>query len=373
MLRFFRGNKKTEELTIDISTNTLLKVLLMIIGSILLLVALRKTTHALVLIFTAFFLALALNGPVHWVSVHLPGKKRGSRSLATSLSFVIVILVLGVFISSLVPPLVRQTKSFINAAPNLVHNVRNQNGEVGKFVRKYHLEKQLDTFSSQLSNRLKNIGGTAFSSAKRVGSSVFAVLTILVLTFMMLVEGPMWSKLVLEVVPPNRRDDARRLSQEMYRVIRGFVNGQVLLAVIASVLIAPALFALHISYPVALMVIVFICGLIPLVGHTIGAIIVTFVALFHSPTSAIIILTYYILYQQIENYFIQPRIQANNTNISPLVVLTSVIIGVSFSGLLGGLVAIPVAGCLRILVLEYLRDSHSLSTREVDQAIDDAK
>jgi predicted PurR-regulated permease PerM len=117
------------------------------------------------------------------------------------------------------------------------------------------------------------------------------------------------------------------------------------------------------------MVVVFICGLIPMVGHTIGAIIVTLVALFESTSAALIILTYYIVYQQLENILIQPRIQSNSTNMSPLLVFSSVVIGVSFGGLLGGLVAIPVAGCIRILVLEYLRTVNIISTSEYKKAI----
>jgi predicted PurR-regulated permease PerM len=116
------------------------------------------------------------------------------------------------------------------------------------------------------------------------------------------------------------------------------------------------------------MVVVFICGLIPMVGHTIGAIIVTLVALFHSVSSAVIILAYYILYQQIENYLIQPRIQANTTNMSPLLVFAAVLVGVSFGGLFGGLVAIPVAGCIRIALLEYLRSRHIIGSSEFKQA-----
>jgi len=170
------------------------------------------------------------------------------------------------------------------------------------------------------------------------------------------------------LVPVRHQDDADRLAHDMYRVVKGYVNGQVTLAAIAAAFIVPALFILGVSYPVALMVVVFVCGLIPMVGHTIGAIIVTSVALFHSPVSAIIILAYYILYQQIENYLIQPRIQANSTNLSPLLVFMSVIVGVSFNGLLGGLVAIPLAGCLRILTLYYLEAQHKLSPVELETA-----
>jgi len=133
------------------------------------------------------------------------------------------------------------------------------------------------------------------------------------------------------------------------------VNGQVVLALVAALMLLPALLALHVPYPAALVMVVFVCGLIPMVGHTIGAVIVTIVALFNSPISALLILGYYILYQQIENYIVQPRVQANSTNMSPLLVFSAVIVGVSFGGLLGGLVAIPVAGCIRIALLDYLR------------------
>jgi len=186
------------------------------------------------------------------------------------------------------------------------------------------------------------------------------------LTFMMLIEGPRWIRLFEDMVPDEHHPRLRRLSADMYRVVKGYVNGQVMLAAIAAVLLLPAMFILGISYPIALMVVVFVCGLIPLVGHTIGAVIVTTVALFHSPLAAIIILAYYILYQQIENYIIQPRIQANSTNMSPLLVFASVIVGVNFGGLFGGLVAIPVAGCARILVIDILKRKHILTETEAE-------
>lgn len=369
MLHFKGRQDHTDKLELTITTQTFVRVLLLILGTIGILAALHKAGHALLLIFIAFFLALALNAPVHWIGRHIPGKRRGSRALATTVSFLIVIILLGAFIGSMVPPLVRQTQSFINNAPHLVKDLKSQNSEVGKTIRHYHLQDEVNKFSNQLSDRLKNVSGTALSAATHVGSSIFATLTILVLTFMMLVEGPDWLQFFRRLVPERRRDDVDQITRDMYRVVKGYVNGQVTLAAIAALFIVPALFILHISYPVALMVVVFVCGLIPMVGHTIGAIIVTTVALFHSPVSALIILGYYILYQQTENYLIQPRIQANSTNLSPLMVFMSVVIGVSFNGLLGGLVAIPIAGCLRVLLLFYLESKHKLSPAEVENEL----
>lgn len=364
------SQSKTE---ITISNRTIFKVLGMVLLWLLLLAALRKATHALVLIFTAFFLALALNAPVHWIAEHLPGKRRGNRTLGTAISFIIVIAFLAGFIASLVPPLVKQTNTFIKAVPGIVEDVQSEDSGLGKFVRRYNLEGQVDKFSSQLSDRLNNVGSGAVSGVTKVSGSIFSMLTILVITFMMLIEGPHWVNLFKGMLPKNKRGRADALLDDMYRVVKGFVNGQVVLAALAAVMILVPLLILGVGYPIALMVIVFICGLIPMVGHTIGAVIVSLVALFTSPVAAIIILLYYFLYQQIENYVIQPRIQSNSTNMSPLLVFSSVIIGVSFGGILGGLVAIPVAGSLRILVIDYLNRRGMIPKETAKAALEEPK
>lgn len=352
---FSRKNSSKNQVEVTVSNRTVVRVLLLVVVTMLAISAVQKASHALLLIFTSLFLALALNAPVHWIAQRIPGKRKGSRSIATALAGLVVILALGGFLASIVPPLVRQTNTFISAAPRLVEQAKDKDSGIGKIIDRYNLESQVEDFSDELGERLKNASGTAVSTVGKIGSSVFAVLTVLVLTIMMLTEGPRWIRLFRDVVPDEHQDRTDRLVRDMYRVIKGYVNGQVVLAALAAILIVPMLFILGIDYPIALMGIVFICGLIPMVGHTLGAIIVTIVALFTSPVAALIILAYYFLYQQIENYLVQPRIQANSTNMSPLLVFTSVVIGVSFGGILGGLVAIPIAGCSRILVLDYLR------------------
>ena len=360
--------QKSQSIEITIATRTFIKAGLLIFIVIISISLFRRTSHALLLIFVAFFLALALNAPVRAVGKIMPGRLKNNRSLATTLSFLVVIVLLGLFISYIMPPLVKQTENFIAVAPHLIRDFNNQSGTIGKIIRKYHLSSQVDSLSKQLSARVHNFSGVAFSAITKIGSSAFALITVLVLTFMMLVEGTRWLNFTKKVIPRSRHSLVNRLSNDMYKVIRGFVNGQVLLAALAAVLISPAIFLLHISYPVALIVVIFICGLIPMVGHTIGAIIVTIVGLFHSFSAGLIILTYYILYQQLENYLIQPKIQANSTKMSPLLVFISLVVGISFGGLLGGLVAIPIAGCLRIAILEILRTKGLINDREFNKS-----
>jgi predicted PurR-regulated permease PerM len=371
MFRFRK--EKDNEISLNIPTRVVVKVLLLVVVLLLGLAAFQQASHALTLIFVAFFLALAFNAPVQWIAKRIPGKRRGSRVAATGISFLVVLLLLAAFLLSIVPPLVRQTSNFINNAPRLLQQLQDENTDLGRIVHKYSLEDDVESLSGQISDRLKNAGGAAVTTFGKVTSSAFAVLTVLVLTFMMLIEGPRWVRFVRDVIPDHHHSRADRLAHDMYRVIKGYVNGQVVLALLAALMILPILLILGISYPAALVVVVFICGLIPLVGHTIGAIIVSLVALFNSPWSALIVLVYYILYQQIENYIIQPRVQANSTNMSPLLVFASVIVGVSFGGLLGGLVAIPVAGCIRIALLDYLRAKNIIEPKTFNAAVSENK
>lgn len=364
-------SRKDEKVELTVSNKTIVRVVVMVLGSLLLLAAMRQAAHALTLIFLAFFLALALNAPVHWISTKLPGKKRGSRTMATTVSFVIVVLVLGLFFASIVPPLVRQTGSFVDSVPGLIDDLRDPDSTLGQYVEKYNLHSQVNDLSTQAADWAKGVTQGAVGTVGRLGSSVVSVLTVLVLTFMMLIEGPKWIRLGRRLTPDRREAHYETLARSMYKVIKGYVNGQVLLAAVAAVLILPILLIMNVGYPFALMVVVFICGLIPMVGHTIGAILVSLVALFTSPVAAVVVFGYYVLYQQIENYAIQPKIQANSTDMSPLLVFGSVVVGVSFSGIVGGLVAIPVAGCLRILMLDYLRRRNYIETEEIEVVSED--
>ncbi len=360
--------KENSDFEVTISTHTILRVIGLTVLAVLLFMAVKQSLGTLTLIGVAFFLSLALNSPVQWLAKKLPAKKKNRRTLATGLSIGLILLALIGFLAAVVPPIAKQTAGFFSELPQLIDQTRNGEGALGGFVEKYNLDSQVEKLSSQLSTRLDDVGSSAVTAVSKIGSSVFATLTVLVLTVMMLIEGPKWGKLLEGMLPVNRRERTHRLAADMNKVVRGYVNGQVILAAVAAVLIVPMLFLAHVSYPLALMVVVFICGLIPMVGHTIGAAICTLVALFTSPASAILVLSYYILYQQIENYAVQPRVQANSTNMSPLLVFVAVLLGANFGGLLGALVAIPVAGCIRILVLDYLERRDILTPATVHDA-----
>lgn len=339
----------------------------MVVVVVLAFMAVRASMTALTWIGTAVFLALALNAPVHWLATRLPQRKgkKDRRGLATAVSLTVIVVILFGFLAAIIPPVTKQTTSFVKSVPSLVEEMKDENTTVGSFIQRYHLQSQIDKLSKQLSERIGDISTSAISTVSKVGSSIFGSLTVIVLTVMMIFEGPKWVRLGYRIIPEQKRAHAKELADKMLRVIQGYVNGQVTLAALASILIVPMLFIMHVSYPFALMFVVFICGLIPMVGHTIGAIICTIVALFTSLPAALVVLGYYILYQQIENYTLQPKIQANSTDMSPLLVFVAVLFGASFGGLLGALISIPVMGCIRILVIDYLEHREILSPVEV--------
>ncbi|MFI5271336.1 MAG: AI-2E family transporter, partial [Candidatus Saccharimonadales bacterium] len=232
MLKLRRHSDSAEkrENVVTITNQTFIRLAVLTIGIIVLLYSVRKASHALVLIFVAFFLAIALNAPVHYISRYIPGKRNGSRTIATSLSFLIVVVLLGLFVASIVPPLLRQSDTLVREAPGLIREYRDQNSPVGNVIRKYHLQNEVNSLSTQVSNNIKRAGGTVIPTAVHFGNSVFSVLTVLVLTFMMLVEGPRWVGFYRDLIPDKHHNMADSLADDMYRVIKGFFNGQVLLA-----------------------------------------------------------------------------------------------------------------------------------------------
>jgi predicted PurR-regulated permease PerM len=347
------------KVTISVSNQTVIRVGLLIVLMVVLFASVKKASGALTLLFIAFFLAIALNAPVHWLAQRLPGKRRGNRTVATGLAFLVVVLLIVGVLSSIIPPLARQTASFVTNLPSFVQDMHDNSTVIGRTIERYNLDPQIDKLASELTGRLREASGKIIDTFTLITSSLLSILTVLVLTFMMLREGPAWVRFLLSLFEKKHQAHIRLIGSRMYKVVTGYVNGQILLALIAAIFMLVPFVVLKVNYPVALAVIVFICGLIPLVGHTLGAIIVSIVALFTSPLAALIILGYYFLYQQTENIIIQPKIQASSTDMTPLMVFASVLVGVSFSGLLGGLVAIPVTACLRILVMDYI-DRHNL-------------
>lgn len=342
---------------ITFSNQTIVRVVLLVIASLLGLEFVRNISHALTLIFIAFFLSLALNPAVSWIARHLPSK---SRVKATGLAYITVLALLITFFALVGPPVVRQIVDFAQTLPANIQDYKQQNAVI-HFIQDHNLQSQFNALVNGLKDQLSAIAGTAVDTVGRIGDALISVLTVLVLTFMMLVEGPKWIERLVSLQHPHKREKRTRVARRMYGVITGYVNGQVLIALIAGTFACIVLFIVSTLLGVTINAVVYafiiaLTSLIPMIGATIGAVVVVVLCLFTSVPLAIIMGVFFLVYQQIENATIQPYIQAKNNELTPLIVFIAAMVGIGFGGLLGAFVAIPLAGCLRAFLLEYYGD-----------------
>lgn len=339
------------DVTVNITNRTIVRTFLWVVSFILLFKFFGRISHELTLIFASFFLAMALNPVVSWMSHHLRLK---SRVRATAAAYVMVLAILAIFFSLVIPPLVRQTRTFINDVPQIVANYQNQDSRYARLARKYKLDEKLTTGAKDFASNYANFGSTILDTGKRVVEAFVSVIVVLILTFMMLSEGPRWLDSFFGLMPAARRAHDREIARRMYRGVTGFVNGQVILAVIAGLFAFSALeIAGHITNSsvnaVAMAGIVAVFALIPLFGNPISSTIVVLVCLSTSPSLALIMLIYFVLYFFIESHTFQPFIQSKLNDLTPLTVFIAAILGIGFAGFLGAIIAIPAASAVKVL------------------------
>ncbi len=346
---------QTTKTEITVSNKTIIRVIVIVVATFLGINFLVRISQPLTLIFSSFFLAMALNPAVSWISKKLRIK---SRAAATGIAYVSVLVFLIAFLSAVVPPLVRQTSDFIGDLPATVESLQDREKGLGRMVHRYGLEENVEKLANDMRSRIGDLGKPVLSTAGKVGSAVVSLIAVLVMTFMMLVEGPIWFEKIMRMQKKDKRQHRRELAFQMYQVITNYVNGQLLIAAIASffafiaMMIAGTIFDVPIN-AIGLAGIIALTGLIPMIGNTIGAAIVVLVCALSSFPLAITMGIFFLLYQQIENVTIQPYIQSKKNELTPLLVFIAALCGVGLGGLLGAFVAIPLAACLRILFLDY--------------------
>ena len=340
-------------LNINIETKNVIKIFTLATGFTLGVFAVAKMYDAIILITIAFFVALALNPAVHFLSKYMPRKKRGP---AIAIVMVGLIATLGFLLASIVPPVVKETGNFIDSFPLKTDGIFYNNETVQTFIKKYKLQDNIDLAVEGGKRRILNIGEDAVRGVGYVGSSFISTTTILVVAVLMLTGGPKLLNSSADLLYRDQRvrNRHKNLAKKMYGAVTGDVVGQVSLAIIAASFALGALALLGVPYPLPLAAIVFVFGLVPLVGNTLAAILVvisTFIL--KDATAGIILLLFFIVYQQIENMTLQPIVQGKTTDLSPLIVFVSVILGVALIGPIGGLLAIPAAACGKVFLLDY--------------------
>jgi len=331
---------------------TILTVLGTIIAVAVVLEVIWIARHVIVWILISLFLALAMNPAVEFFQRH--GIRR--RGLAAGVTYILVLAALAAIGALFVPTVVHQVSDFVGKVPDYVHDISHGKGRFGFLETKYHLpEKIRDAIHKGGAAKVLGLSGAALSITKSVITIVVGTLTIAFLTFFMLLEGPKWMERFYGLLPPESRPRWENVCRQIYRTVGGYVTGNLLISLIAGSSTTLVLIIMGVPYAVALGLLVAILDLIPLAGATIAAIVIGAVAFIHSIVAGIVVIVFFIVYQQVENHFLQPVVYGRTVQLSPLMVLISVLIGAELAGILGALGAIPVAGAIQVLIVDWLR------------------
>lgn len=320
------------------------------LSAFVLLRALASASQVFVIILVALFLATGLNPAVEAL------RRRGaSRGAAVAVIFVAVLSLVALFLALVVPPLVTQTAHLIEIAPTLLQDLK-ANPSVAEFNAQYgiidSLEKKLNSVTSDGTLIITAFGGV-IGVGKTVLSGTFTGLTILVLTLYFITSLPEATAIGLKLVPASRRPRIARLVEAIIGQVGAFVGSQILISFFASLFVTIMSIALDLPSPIAIGIIVFICGLVPLIGHFLGCGIVTLIATTQSLIIGLIAFISYVLYVQVENYILTPKIMKRTLSLPGAVTIIAALIGTSLLGLVGGLLAVPVAASI-ILILEQV-------------------
>jgi predicted PurR-regulated permease PerM len=308
--------------------------------------------HVITWVLISLFLALALNPAVEFFERH--GLRRG---LASFIVFFLALIAFAGLGALLIPPLIEQITTFIDDVPDLVEDITAGRGPFGFLQEDYQIvDKVQEAIEEQGAGGVLGIGEAGLAIARGVVSFVVGVVAIAFLTFFMLLEGPRMVERFADFLPENLRPRWERVAGEVYRTVGGYVTGNLLISLIAGIASAVVLFVLGSDYAIALAVLVAVLDLVPLAGATLAAIIVSTVAFIELGwIKGVIVIGFFVVYQQLENHILQPVIYGRTVRLSPLTVLIAVLIGAELFGILGALAAIPVAGILQAFVRELIR------------------
>jgi predicted PurR-regulated permease PerM len=300
--------------------------------------------QVLILILVAAFLAVGLDPAVRWLVAH--GLR---RALAVLVIVVAALGFFGGFVAAVAPPIATQSTALVKKAPDYAERLT-KNKTIDKLNKHYH-------FVQKLKDKANNgISVNAFGGVLGVGKAIlgFAVstLTVIILMIYFLANMPGIKRTLYRVVPRTRRARVGLLTDEILNRVGGYVLGNLFTSLVAGLATLIWLEAFGVPYAVALSMFVAITDLIPLIGATIGAIGVTAVALFQGIPTGIATFAYYMGYQQFENYVLQPRVMKRTVDVAPVVTIVAALLGAALLGVLGALIAVPIAAGIQLLLTE---------------------
>ncbi|MCW3818108.1 AI-2E family transporter [Micromonospora sp. DR5-3] len=322
----------------------------LVLATLAALALIRATRQVLILIAVAAFFAVALKPLVD----RLERRFVRRRALATLLVFVAAFVLLAALLAAIVLPLVQEVSRFAERAPELLRETKAGQGPVGKLLNRFHVLQYVTSHAGQLEQYASRLGQPVLGVLRGVVETFAGVALVVVLAYLMVLEAPKIIRATLALAGDRHAERLRRIGRESSRTITGYISGNLLISVLLGGMTFVLLLLTGVPFAAVIALLVALADLIPLVGATIGAILAIGAGFLKSPTTGVVVLVFFILYQQAENHFLAPVIMARAVRLNPLTVLVSGLLAAELAGLLGALLAIPVAGIVQILLREFV-------------------
>jgi predicted PurR-regulated permease PerM len=303
--------------------------------------------HVLIIILISFFLAAGLNPFVE----RLEHRGMTRRWAVATVAFGFVIVVAG-FVTAIAQPLVEQTSNLINSIPDSLTELLH-NEQFKRLDEKYDIVERAKSWAAN-ANTAQNLAGGLWGFGKMVLTSLFDTLTVIVLTLYFLGSLPNIKEHIYNLFPRSRRARVRLLGDEILSGIGGYVNGALIVASCAGLSSFIFLMILGNDYALPLALVIAFTDLIPMIGATIGAAVVSIVVFFDSPGKALACVVFFLAYQQFENYAVYPRVMSRTVNVPPAVTVIAALVGGALLGVTGALLAIPIAAAVLLILREVV-------------------
>ena len=312
----------------------------------------------------AAFIAVAMGGPVNLL------QRRMKRGFAIALAYLALIMIPIGLGAALIPSVVNQIEDLAGDVPQYAQDVTdfvNENNTLNDLNDKFHFTSEIQSSANNLPSKIGDAAGVLQDIGVGVVNSVFAAVTILILSIFMVGGGPRWVEGFVRAQPPGQSERIERALRDVANAIGNYVAGALLQATIAAVGAFVILSILGAPFAGVLALIVAFFDLIPVVGATIAAVLIAVVMLFvNFPVGVIVWVVWAIVYQQIENYVIQPQIQRRAVQIEPFLILIAVLFGSTLFGVLGAILAIPTAATIQIVWREYRDYRREMLAKPID-------
>ena len=335
------------------STRSVLRVVLIVLAVVGVLMLIRLLWVPIAWLILATFLPIALPGPVNILA------RRMRRGFAITIVYLTVLLVPIALAGLIVPPLVRQGVDFVEKLPQYSNDLQDyvhKNKKLNKLNNDLGLTDRVNKLANDAPNRVGAAAGVLRDLGSGLVSSIFAGFTIFILSIFMVARGRGWMDAAIDLRGTEHSDKVKAAVDRIAAAVGNYVGGAIVQATIAAISSFVVLSILGVPFAGALAVLVGILDLIPLIGATIAAVGVGVVTLFADfPTATIVWVIFALAYQQFENYVIQPQIQKRAVELEPFIVLVSVLFGATLFGIIGALLAIPIAATIQISIQEWWR------------------